>query len=355
MGKKKSDKNPNIGNKSFSLNTNDLKTSFIKSNITFIFYYFIITIVYFYFSTTLNIQEFQGKKFHFYPIEYRFKDLTHSIFKNFKLLNYEYYKGKTNIGFSFGSYILLFTIYSIGFILIMKSLVSTQVFQMIIGAIQTNKNVNPNNKPTTITKIKDSPLFEANKINSYNLFLAFLMLLPILIHYIIQKMEWTQRDIEYSTLIKLGIYFLLFFGVFKIILNSLFNPKMMNPLIKSEKYVISKDKDYLTNIKDYLNTTYFTFIAPILYILIMFSLINIVYYGIDNNKYLYILSFIIMFIIIPFILVCFAYSIVYKDYKDPNECSNKGYSSNIESAVKNGVNNFYQAIVKYNYPCFYKS
>ncbi len=119
MTKKKSNKDPNIGNKTFSLNTKDLKSSFIKSNITFIIYYYIITIVFFYFSNTLNVQEFQGKKFHFYPIEYRFKDISHSVFSNFKLLNYEYYKNRTFIGLSFGSYIILFTIYIIGFILIL--------------------------------------------------------------------------------------------------------------------------------------------------------------------------------------------------------------------------------------------
>ncbi len=355
MTKKKSNKDPNIGNKTFSLNTKDLKSSFIKSNITFIIYYYIITIVFFYFSNTLNVQEFQGKKFHFYPIEYRFKDISHSVFSNFKLLNYEYYKNRTFIGLSFGSYIILFTIYIIGFILILKSLISTQVFQMIIGAIQTNSNVNPNNKPTTVTKIKDSPFVESNKVYSYDIFLALLMLLPMLIHYIIQKMEWTQRDIEKSLPIKFSIYLLLFFGVLKIILNTFFNPKMVNPLKNAEKYLIGKDKEYLTKVNNELNMSYFSFIAPILFILVMFCLITRIYSEIDNNKYLNYLSLITIFIIIPLSLISYTYSIVYKDYKDPNECSSKGYSSNIEIAVKNGVNNLYQAIVKYNYPCFYTS
>ena len=52
MTKKKSNKDPNIGNKTFSLNTEELKSSFIKSNITFLIYYYIITFVYFYFSNT---------------------------------------------------------------------------------------------------------------------------------------------------------------------------------------------------------------------------------------------------------------------------------------------------------------
>ncbi len=354
MTKKKSNKDPNIGNKTFSLNTNHLKSSFIKANITFIFYYYIILIIYFYFSSTLNVQQFKGNGFKFYSVENRFRDITHPFYKNFKLIDFDYYN--TNfVGLKYTSYIILFTIYTIGFILILKSLVSTQVFQMIIGAIQTNSNVNPNNKPTTVSKINDSPFVEANKVNSYDLFLGLLMLLPLLIHYIIKRNDWTQRDIEKNSWIKFGIYFLLFFGVLKIILNTLFNPKMVNPLKTAEKYVIGKDKDYIDNVNKNLRYTFFTFMAPFLYILIMFCLINYSYSELDKNKFMNYIIIFTLFILVPFSLIAYTYSIVYKDYKDPKKCPSNGYSSNIEIAVKNGIQNLYQAIVKYNYPCFYTS
>lgn len=352
MTKKKSDKDPNTGNKTFSLNTDSLKSSIIYSNLQFIIYYFIILIIYFYFSSTIGVQTVQIGKTKYFSVENKFRDICHSLFNNFNILNTEYFDNRTSIGLSLNSYIILFSIFIFGFILILKSMISTNVFKMIISAVQLNNNVNPYNNPNTITKIDNSPLIESSKSYSYLVGLSLFMLLPLLIHYSIQKMNITQRDIQKNFYIKLSIFLALFFGVIHIILHSIITPKLMNPLMDAEKYFINKDKDYIHNINKKINITFFTFIAPLLFILLMFALISITYKRNNNNNIIY-LSYLILFVIIPIFLIAYSQSIVYDDYNNSSKCSS--YSSNIEIAVKNGIHNFYQAIVKYNYPCFFRN
>lgn len=352
MTKKSNDKNPNTGNKTFSLNTKSLESSIIFSNIQFIFYYFIITIIYFYFSSSLNIQTVQVGKTKYFSVENKFRDICHPLFENFNILTTEYFNNKTLIGLSFQSYVFLLTIFIIGFLFLLKSLISTNVFKIILSAVQINKNVNPYNNPNTISKLDKSPFVESSKSYSYLFVLSLFMLLPLLIHYIIQKMNWTQRDVQKSFYIKLSIFLALFFGVIHIIIHNFTTPKLMNPLNDAEKYFINKDKNYVQNINNKIKYSFFTFLAPLLFILIFFSLINIIYKEVDKNSTLVILSYLILFIIIPLILVAYSLNIVYNDYNNNTNCSS--YSSNIELAVKNGVKNFYQAIVKYNYPCFFR-
>ncbi len=344
---------PNIGNKTFSLDTNAIDTNFTLSSTNMLFYYFLILFFLFSFFRSIKVQHYMGTNFHDYKIENVLRDLTHPLFDKFSLFSLFTYRSKTHIGLSPSSYLLYITLLLISFLLLLKALVQTQTFQLIISTLQTNSNVNPYNNPLTVTKIPDSPTLESNKKYSFIAMLSLLFLLPYVIHPFIKKFDFTQRDIDKNLWIRLIIYFCLLFPILYVMYLTIVQPEKLNPLLKAEKYFEEKDKNYILQVNKNIQNIFLLF-SPILFLFLLYSLyiyaLEPVY---DYPNTFKIIVFIFVFFL-PFILITFTYHNVFEDTKEPNTCGINGYSSNIENAVKNGINNFYQSTVKYNYPCFFK-
>lgn len=363
MAKKKSKSNskkgdnkkkPNIGNETFSLNTDSFDGNLTGSNTKFFMYYVLITFIVFYFLFSMKIQTYKVKDYIDRLVENRFKDFSHSLFKNFQPIQLEYYQNHQSIGFSFSSYLFLTIFILIGYLLLLKKMIGTNIYQMFFGGIQINKNVNPYKNPRTVSKIDKSPVQDSYLLYTKYVMTSILFLIPLAIHSIIQMMDVTQRDVDKNPFIRILTFGSLILGTLSIIIQSIMDRKNIDVLLKGKQYVEERDEKIIDEMNKELSLQYYTFYMPIFILLFIFSIFGILYQEIHQNSYLTYFSYFIIFIFVPLYSIFLANTILYKDYQDPKLCKKGGYSSDIEEAVKRGVQNFYQVVVKYNFPCFYK-
>lgn len=347
-------KRPNIGNETFSLNTDSFDSNLTASNTKFFMYYLLITFIVFYFLFSMKIQTYKVKDYIDRMVENRFKDFSHSLFNHFQPIQLEYYQNHQSVGFSFGSYLFITIVILIGYLLLLKKMIGTNIYQMFFGGIQINKNVNPYKNPRTVSKIDKSPIKESYLLYSKYVTTALLFLIPMAVHSIIQMMDVTQRDVEKNTFIRLFTFATIILGSLSIIIQSIMNRKNLDVLLKGKQYVEEKDEKMIEEMNKELNIEYYTFYMPIFILLFIFSIFGILYQEIHQNSYLTYFSYFIIFIFVPISSIFLANTILYKDYQNPKLCKKGGYTNDIEDAVKRGVQNFYQVVVKYNFPCFYK-
>ncbi len=353
-----SDKSPNTGTKSFSVNTEKFISDMSWSGVSFYFYTVLITFISFYFLQTIRMQIFSYQSAKRGTSEYgdnatrnRILNITHSLDKYFQPLYFDcpVVQGKRYYGLSEYSYFILFIFYGIAYLILLKNMIANYIFTNVFKSIQQNPDVNPYNNPNVVTKIPDSPTQESHTQYTKIISLSLLLLLPILIYHVVKNFEWTQLDIQRSFSIKLGIFLLIFFPPLMILVSAY----KLNYLVKGEKYLEEKDKEYVNEMNKRLNEKYFSFFFPLFFFLVLISLYLFAYRETTNSKLWYV-GIGILYLFIPLISIFFGDSILTGDYQDPLICTNKGYSNNIETATKTGVHNLYQATVKYNYPCFFK-
>ena len=352
--KKDEKKRPNIGNETFSINTDKFDDNLTSSNTKFFMYYILITFIVFYFLFSMKIKVYRIQDFTDRSIENRFKDFTHSLYQNFKPLQLEYYQGHQSVGFTFSTYLFLTVLILIGYLLLLKRMIGANIYQMFFGGIQINKNVNPYKNPRTVSKIDKSPIKESYVMYSKYVVSSVLFLIPLAVHSIIQMMDVTQRDVEKSPIIRILTFGSLFIGPLTIIITSLMNKKNIDILLNGKQYVEERDEKCINEMNKELNLQYYFLYLPIFLIIFTFSIFAILYQEIHKNNYLTYFAYFMIFVFVPLFSIFLANNILYKDYQDPKLCLKSGYSNDIEEAVKRGIQNFYQAVVKYNFPCFYK-
>ncbi len=352
--KKDENKRPNIGNETFSINTESFDSNLTGSNTKFFMYYILITFIVFYFLFSMKIQTYKIQDYIDRAVENRFKDFSHSLFNNFNPIHIEYYQNHQAVGFSFQTYLFLTIFILIGYLLLLKKMIGTNIYQMFFGGVQINKNVNPYKNPRTVSKIDKSPVKDSYLLYTKYITISLFFLIPIAVHTIIQMMDVTQRDVEKNVFIRIFVFGTLIIGTLFIILQSIMNRKSLDVLLDGKKYLEDRDEKCINEMNKEFNLQYFTFYLPIFLIIFIFSIFSILYQEIHQNQYLTYFSYFLIFIVVPFFSVFLANNILYKDYQNPQLCKKSGYSNDIEEAVKRGIQNFYQAVVKYNFPCFYK-
>ena len=344
-------KAPNTGAESFSIDLDQLESNFTSSAVSFFIYYVIVFSIFFSFIYNIRMQIFEKGDYRNITVRNRILNITHSLDKYFQPLFFDCpFIGNTRYyGLTLYSYIILIIIYSIAFIVLLKNMLSTYTLANVLGCIQINPNVNPYNNPNTVTKITDSVFTDTHTQYSKYLSLSLLLLIPISIYYIINYMEWTQYDIKKSFIIKFTIFLMIFLPPIIVIFSSL----SMNNFKNGEKYLEEKDKKYLDKMNDRINYTYYGNILPLLIPIFVFCFIIYIYKDMTDSKLWYIALF-GLYVLVPAMIGLIGFNLIFDDFQDPLICSSKGYSNNIEQAVKAGINNIYQGTVKYNYPCFFK-
>ncbi len=346
-----SHKDPNIGNKPFSINFKDVEFHLISSSIQFYIYYIVLLVISSYYIFSLRFQVFESKGYKNLNIKDNILNLVHTLYKNFYLFSVKYIDegNQTYIGLSSFSYILLASLYGLAFIILMKNLLSTLIYQCLFGLVQINPNVNPYANPNTVSKIPDSPFKDANLQYSKTVSSAILLLLPISIFYIIKYMKWSQLEIQRNRGILYMIFGLILLPPISIILNS----SLQQNIKQGEKYMEERDKNYVDELSNQMQKTFFGFYAPYFLLLYIFAIFYLMKFHLNNWK-LTALSVFILFILLPVLGIFMATQVLYRDVKDSSLCDKTGYDKDVKKAFKTGIHNIQQAIIKYNFPCFYK-
>ena len=133
-----------------------------------------------------------------------------------------------------------------------------------------------------------------------------------------------------------------------------FPDKNLTTKLRDEDIKSTKDYPYIQKMNEDFQKQFYTLYFPVFILLIFFSLFSILTYHIHHNKFIFYFSFFILFLLIPILSSFLSTYFVFRDYNDSVICELKGYSKNVEISIRNGIHNLYQAIVKYNYPCFQK-
>lgn len=347
-------KKPNVGDISYSLNIDQFKNIFMYSNLKFVFYTILITLISFYYLYSLRIQEFKSGKFLDIHLENYFSYLSNELWKGYKPIQLQFFDNHKAIGLSLGSYVLLILLISISYLYLLKGLIQNNMYDIIFTNIQLNPNVNPYSNPNVITKINDSVSSDVYKQYSYFVLLSILLILPILIEKIIHFMDFTKFDIQKNKLLSFSIAFIIFFPPLFILIRSFINPTDFNVLLKGDKFLQTKDFPFIQKLNQDFQNQFYTLYFPIFLLFIFFSLFSILTFHIHKNKFVFYLSFFVLFIFIPLISSFVSTYFVFRDYNESVICELKGYSKNVEISIRNGIHNLYQAIIKYNYPCFRK-
>jgi hypothetical protein len=346
-----SKKDPNIGNKPFSINFKDVEFHLVSSSIQFYIYYIILVVISSYFIFTLRFQVFESKGYKNWDVKDNIFNLLHSLYKNFHLFSVKYIDVDSSkyIGLTPLSYIIFASLYGLAFIILMKNLLSTLIYQSLFGLVQINPNVNPYSNPNTVSKIPDSPFKDANIQYSKTISSAILLLLPISIFYIVKYMKWSQLEIQRNNALLYIIFGLVLLPPLSIIINS----SLQQNIKQGEKYVEERDKNYVDELSNQFQKTFFGFYAPYFLLLYIFAMFYLMKMNLQNWK-LTALSFFILFIFLPVFGIFMATQVLYRDVKDSSLCDKSGYDKDIKKALKTGIHNIQQAIIKYNFPCFYK-
>jgi hypothetical protein len=347
----------NTGNLKYSLDRNELHKILTDSH--YVKYYIMLAIF-----SLLFIYKIRYKQVIFPDREKMYEREEDSIFffKNitqnspFRILEIseqinENSKG-TYMGLTTPSYLFIIISYTITLLLILEGIIRNILYTMYSKVIELNPNNNPYNNPNCVTKIKDSPDKTIN-INYTAIFILSLnFLLPFVIPYLISFLDFDNYDIKHNMWIKYVILYLIFYPFLIMIISKATFYKKLEILPDLKKYVETTDYGFINSIISTFNFKVFC-VIPYLFIIFVFCYYIFVHlefkYDKNKKKIIYWILFVILFIFIPLFIYYFSLSVLFD-----NNAKNI-LDINTFEAIKNyGVNNFYDLIIKYNYPCFFK-
>ena len=337
----------NSGNQVYSLDKNSFSWFMIKGVIYFLVGYYLFLGVFTGFLAIVKATDLNN--------EY----LTQNVILKpiFQLLRAcDFFKANFNeisIELFFKS-IMIF-IYTIIFILLLKDILKSHLYEQLYGAIQFNPNNNPTKNLTMVTKISgpgSSPSVDRlTYIIKIITGLIFILAYPFIVLYFIRC-----YDVQNNIVTQLAVVSMLFVPV---IYYATTHMATMKALYKSKdildygkKYVEEKDYEYVDMFKKKFNYHFDTVLFIPLLILFISILYFFMYYEFDYENPLMKSYVLILLIGLPIILLIFNYNVLFSCYTQDNECGIFRNGLIKYEVYHNGIKSFYDALVKYNYLCF---
>ncbi len=249
--------------------------------------------------------------------------------------------------------ILLF-IYTILFLLLLKDIMKSHLYNQLFSTVQFNMANNPTNNLEMLSKIQDKP---SSDILTYLIKtitgLIFLLGYPFLVLYLIRC-----YDVQNNIVTQVALFSILFVPIIYYVTTHLVTMKKLyntNDFMDyGKKYMESKDYAYVDMVKDKFNFNFDKILFVPLLILFVSILYFFMYYEINfenNQMVLYISLFLF---IVPAIILIFNYNVLFSCYTDDNECGIFRNGLIKYEVYHNGIKSYYDALVKYNYLCFPK-
>ncbi len=336
----------NSGNKAYSLDKSAFSRFMIMGVIYFLVAYYIFLGIFTTFlgvmrATDLN-NEYLTQNIFLKPL-FQFLNKSDLFRANFSDISIEV----------FFKSILIF-IYSILFILLLKDILKSHLYEQLFGTIQFNPNNNPTNNLTMVTKIKDSPFADRlSYIIKIISALIFILAYPFIILYLIRC-----YDVQNNILTQFAILSLLFVPIIYYATTHLATMKVLykskDIMDYGKKYVEEKDYEYINNFKNKFNYNFDTILFIPLLILFISIMYFFMYYEFDYENPLMKSYVLLLLIGLPIIFLIFNYNILFTCYTDDNECGIFRNGLIKYEVYHYGIKSFYDALVKYNYLCFPK-
>ena len=346
------------GDINYSLNKNNFYEILVGCILYFIPYYYaliIISVLYIaYIKYTKYIFSDRNKE---YQVEedkiHYFKSITMSSPFNILTLSENYKDNDKYVGLSDFSYLYIVIAYTITFMIILEGLVRNLLYSIYVNIIQVNPNNNPYNNVNCVEKIEDSAYLSTIANYSGIMSISFIFLVPFCIPYFIRFLKYDNFDIKKNTWLPYCILFLVFFPIAMVIISKASFYKKLEIFSSLNKFVESKDYDFIKFISNNFLFRYFPYLIYIL-IIVVYCIYKFIFadfkYSFKKKIAVYILIALILFVFLPAVILFFSISIIfannYKDNLDRNDI--------IDGINKNGVSSLYELLVKYNYACFFK-
>jgi hypothetical protein len=341
----------NIGNLKYSLDRNELHK--ILTDSQYVKYYLMLIIFSLLFMYKIRYKQviFPDREKMYERDEDRiffFNNITQK--SPFGILNLS--QSGTYMGLTTESYLHIIIAYIITFLFILEGLIKNILYTMYSKVIELNPNNNPYNNPNCVTKIKDSPNTMIKINYTAIFFLSLNFLLPFVIPYLLSFLDYDNYDIKHSIWIKYVILYLIFYPFLIIIISKAAFYKKLEILPDLKKYVETTDYGFINSITSTFNFKSFC-VIPYLFIIFVFCYYIFVHlefkYDKNKKKIIYWILFVILFIFIPLFIYYFSLSILFD-----NNAKNILDINTFEAIQNYGVKNFYDLMIKYNYPCFFK-
>lgn len=339
-------KKKNVGDKSFSLNKDDYRWSMILRVIMFLFKYAIFLAIFIAFlvvlrATDLN-NEYLTQNVMIRPL-FQFLRSCNFFKANYSDLSVELFFKSTMI-----------FIYTILFLLLLKDMMKSHLYENLFSTVQLNENNNPTKNPLMVSKIKDSP---SNDMYSYVIKiysgLIFLLAYPFIILYLIRC-----YDVQNNILTQLAVISILFVPIIYYVGTHLVSMKAIyktdDILNYGKKYMEEKDYPFIDALREKFNRHF----DQILFVPLLILLITILYFfmyyelNFENNQMM--IYGLILLIGIPVLLLVFNYNVLFSCYTPDNQCGIFRNGQIKYEVYHEGIRSYYDALVKYNYSCFPK-
>lgn len=334
-----------IGNINYSLNKNDFHKILTGGIYYFIPHYYILIIISVIYIYVIRYKQYLFPDRHEKDNQHFFKSITYN--SPFNILNISD-NGKF-VGLSEPSYIYIIIAYVITFIIILEGLVRNLLYSIYVSIIQVNPHNNPYNNNNCISKIKDNPYVKTIQNYSAILSLSINFLIPFTIPYLINFLKFDNYDIKHSKWITYVILYLIFFPFITVLLSRGVFAKKLEIFNDLERFVITKDNEYIKFIANNFNFK-MGHLSIFIFIIFAFFYYTLVYidkkYLLKNKILIYLIMFLIIFIFIPIFIIFFGLASLFDNNVLDN---NVNVIHNIHE-----VHSLYELLVKYNYPCFKK-
>lgn len=269
--------------------------------------------------------------------------------KQSELKTYNQYINKLQIKFLPKLYIILLAAGSI--LMLLKLTVNFTFISIISKTINSSNNVSPFGQST----FKPTTNYYSELVQMILLFLlnVFIAISPTIFIYIFNLFEKLYKNIQgillmIITLIIFGLVIIYFYyNLFSNNSDLTSNETSSKTILKS--FFNKQDDDFADNIfsfKDTFNGSFGVWI----FVYIVFFIFE---YKYINNMHVNMHQKIIKFMIISLVLFAYSLFIAYRNY-GKNDKENNVFDDKYnlqEPMFKDSVNNIFQAIVKYNYPC----
>jgi len=343
------------GNINYSLNKNDFYKIISGALIGFLPNYYILVFISLIYLYTIRFRKY------FFPdreekyrteedIMHFFKSITSkSPFNTLNLLEENKDKEKF-VGLSNFSYSILIISYTLSLIIILEGLMRNLIYSIYVNIVQINKNNNPNNNKACITKIDENANVSVSKNYSAITSLSINYLIPFLIPYLINFMNFDNYDIKHNSWFNYVILFIIFYPFLIILISRGSFRKKLEIIPELKRFINPNDYKFVDDIKNKFNLNMHTIVVFLL-IIFIFCYYKIIYsdfkYSLKKKIIIYILIAFIIFVFIPFFILFFALNSVLS-----NKNLNNSSSEIINNIKKNGLSGLYDLLVKYNYPCF---
>ena len=346
------------GNINYSLNKNNFYEILVGGIIYFIPYYYALIII-----SVLYIAYIKYKKYIFsdrnkeYQVEeesiYFFKTITFSSPFNILSLSENYKDKDKYVGLSEFSYLYIVIAYTITFMIILEGLIRNFLYSIYVNIIQVNTNNNPYNNVNCVQKIADSSYLSTVANYTGVMSISFIFLVPFCIPYLVRFLKYDNYDIKKSIWLPYGILFLVFFPIIMVVISKASFYKRLEIFSSLNKFVESKDYNFIKFISDNFSFRYFSYVLYI-FIIVSYCIYKFIFadfkYTFKKKIVVYILIALILFVFLPIIILFFSFANIFaNNYKD-----NLNRKDIVNGINKNGVSSLYELLVKYNYPCFFK-